>query len=31
MSDDEWNRAMKILRLSFMEAFDNDDDEDEDI
>ena len=31
MSDEEWERAMKILKLSFMEAFDDEDDEDEDI
>ncbi|MFJ7407158.1 MULTISPECIES: helix-turn-helix domain-containing protein [unclassified Lysinibacillus] len=32
MSDEDWERAMKILRLSFVEAFDDEDeDEDEDI
>lgn len=31
MSDEDWNRAMKILKLSFVEAFDDDEDEDEDI
>ncbi|KYG89157.1 hypothetical protein A0U40_12500 [[Bacillus] sp. KCTC 13219] len=31
MSDVEWERAMKILKLSFVEAFDDDEEEDEDI
>lgn len=31
MSEDDWERAMKILKLSFVEAFDDEDDEDEDI
>lgn len=31
MSDDDWERAMKILKLSFVEAFNDDDEEEEDI
>lgn len=31
MSDSDWDRAMKILKLSFLEAFNDEDDEDEDI
>lgn len=31
MSDKDWDRAMKILKLSFVEAFEDDDDEDEDL
>lgn len=32
MSDNDWERAMKILKLSFVEAFeDEDEDEDEDL
>lgn len=31
MSDDDWERAMKILKLSFVEAFNDGDDEDEDL
>lgn len=31
MSDGDWERAMKILKLSFMEAFDDEEEEDEDL
>lgn len=31
MSDEDWERAMNILKLSFVEAFDDEEDEDEDL